>query len=183
MKKRFSALLCSLVLLLALAGCTAGETGDRSGEAGSEPEKPEMLVLTGEPGQQYEQGDFLVEVVSRDEVEKAASKDDSVPGSKRWNLMLNGESRSEPGEITKSYPLLAIWIALEETSGDVIFNLTKADPTAAVLEGSCIRLPAGAGVCIRCTRNLEEDLYFANFTCAGGEMAGIAVCRVFTDEK
>ncbi len=191
---RIPALLCCLALLLCSAGCTSGTAGSAgspgggetpagssrgcTGGSGSETASPGAHVLDGETGETFRFGSLVFTMVPEEEVEKAASSDDGVPGMRRMHSILNGETRSEPFEMTQWNPCARLWISLEEDSGAVILIITKASPTAPPLGPGCtVKIPPGRSVRITCTEPLEPDLYFANFTCSLGEMAGTAVCR------
>ncbi len=191
------AILCCAVMLLGMF-CTVGAvsgTADEPVPAKSNvyiPEDVEVgiayerepdpdsryISLDGEIGTKYLIGDLVYEIVTPEMVEEISKTAMPIASTQRFNIALNGNSRSEPFEVTERYPYAKVWVSLKEDSGNVKFNITKATPTGYVVKGSQVTIEAGQSMVIYSTKQWDADLYFANFTCGEAEMKGTASCRV-----
>jgi hypothetical protein len=128
----------------------------------------EEVVIEGDVGERFVVGDLIFEIVSPEEVERAAASQVSS---------LSGDSMSQAFEVTSTCPYAKVWVSNTGT-GNIKFTITKNTPTGSVVNGSNVTIAAGTSTSVYSTNKWPADTYYANFTSGKADLSGDTACRV-----
>ncbi|MCD8376392.1 MAG: hypothetical protein LUD69_05565 [Oscillospiraceae bacterium] len=127
-------------------------------------------------GWHYVSGDLIFEVVSDEEIDRAAAGDSALSAE------LSGDAVSQSFRVTQSQPYARVWIR-NSGSAELVFTITEGSPDGSVVAGHCFRIPAGMSLSVYTSNKWTAGTYYVNFTSGQADMSGVAVCRTFETDS